>query len=504
MAHQALKRVKDYEGYLLDFEDGSLSGNTDEVIHKQFTEIEWMNKSVGANLAQSTAIRHIVNRTSFPSPYIVFGPPGTGKTSTLVEAVAQIVKLQPKSKVLITVNSNSACDEIGERLIKFVGANKMYRFYSPSFSKKMDRVNKKLKTCSNLKYGYHIQPSSEEIVSYNVIISTLVNAGRLGKVSSNLFDYMFIDECASCSEPYVNIPLSIAMNKGKPFTPSIVLLGDPKQLGQIMRTFHSERFGFNISMMERVMNLPKYKFGKDGFDPRYIVQLTDNFRSHHSILSYSNEQFYNSILKAKQTASIANFAVGWDMLPNKEYPIIFQASWTPSEMEGTSAFNTGDINFVKYYVGSMLKTGINGKRVSPKDIGIISPYAAQREKLREVYPTGVEIGTVEYFQGREKLIIIVTAVRSKTPTVGFLKNEKRLNVALTRAKALLIVIGNPATLSKSKFWRKFIEKCCENKAVKGKVPKWVYDKSQQRPESEEDEDDVVRLEELMNGLEIDE
>lgn len=421
----------------------------------------------------------------------------------MVEAVAQIVKLQPKAKVLITVNSNSACDEIGERLMKFVGYNKMYRLYAPSFSKKMHRVNPKLKTCSNLRYGYHIQPSVQELLSYNVVLSTLVNAGRLKSLPGTPYDYIFVDECASSAEPYVTIPISLAMKKGASFTPLIVLLGDHKQLGQILRTFHSERYGFNISMMERVMGMEKYKFQENSFDPRFIVQLTDNFRSHHSILSYSNKQFYNSILNAKQTERVANFAIGWEHLPNPKFPVIFHASWTKSETDGTSQFNNGDINFVRFYVNNLLKKGINGNKVGAKDIGIISPYAAQRERLLQVYPSGIEIGTVEYFQGREKLIVIVSGVRSKTPTIGFLKNEKRLNVALTRAKALLIVIGNPETLGKNVFWRKFIKMCCENKASTGNIPSWVWQDKKSIPDTEEDEDDVVRLEEMMNGLEMD-
>lgn len=386
--------------------------------------------------------------------------------------------------------------------MKFVGLNKMFRFYSPSFAKKMNRINQKLKPCSNLKYNYHIQPSLQELLSYNVVICTLVNSGRLKGLGSSHFDYIFIDECASSAEPYVNIPISLAISAKEKFRASLVLLGDPKQLGQIMRTFHSERYGFNISTMERVMDMKKYTFGTQGYNPKFIVQLTDNFRSHHSILSFSNNNFYNSILNAKQEAGIANFAIGWPLLPNREFPVIFNSSWTASENEGTSLFNTGDINFIKKYVSSLLKNGIKGKKVSAKDIGIISPYAAQRERLKDIYTNGIEIGTVEYFQGREKLVIILSTVRSKTPTVGFLKNEKRLNVALTRAKALLIVIGNPETLGKNIFWRKFIAMCMDKKACVGKVPSWVHRRGSVLPESEEDEDDAVRLEEMMNGLEL--
>lgn len=380
----------------------------------------------------------------------------------------------------------------------------MFRFYAPSFSTKMERVHPKLKSCSNLKYNYHVQPSMQEIMSYNVIICTLVNSGRMKSLGLH-FDYIFIDECASSAEPYVDIPLMLTMKKGCSFKASVILLGDPKQLGQIMRTHHCERFGFNISMMERVMGLDPYKFNKpNGYNPKFIVQLTDNFRSHHLILGFSNKEFYNSILNAKQLEQVANFAIGWELLPNPKFPVLFQASWAASEADGTSLYNNGDIRFVRRYVGSLLKDGINGKKVSPKDIGIISPYAAQREKLKEIYKNGIEIGTVEYFQGREKLIVIVSTVRSKTATVGFLKNEKRLNVALTRAKALLIVIGNPETLGKNKFWRKFIKMCCEHKGCAGKVPSWVWRDDEVVPVTEEDEDEAIRLEEMMNDMNLDE
>jgi helicase MOV-10 len=292
--------------------------------------------------------------------------------------------------------------------------------------------------------------------------------------------------------------MTLSMKAGEKFKASVILLGDPKQLGQIMRTYHSERYGFNVSLMERVMGMDCYKFP---YDPRFIVQLTDNFRSHVSILDFSNKSFYNSILRAKQVETVANFAIGWDLLPNPKVPVVFHASWRSSELDGTSQFNDGDILIVRSYVKSLLQKGINGKKVSPKDIGIISPYAAQREKFQAIYTNGIEIGTVEYFQGREKLIVIVSSVRSNTPTIGFLKNEKRLNVALTRAKALLIVIGNPETLGKNQFWRGFIEMCCERQATVGKIPGWLRNNNSAQ-DTEEDEDDVVRLEELTNEMNL--
>jgi helicase MOV-10 len=266
----------------------------------------------------------------------------------------------------------------------------------------------------------------------------------------------------------------------------------------------SRRYGFNISMMERIMKLDRYKFSeKTGYNQNFIVQLTDNFRSHMSIIRYSNKEFYNSQLVSCQKPEIANFAIGWKHLPNKDYPVIFQASWRKSEEDGTTLFNYGDLAFTRIYVGRLLVEGINGKKVEPKDIGIISPYSGQREKLKGVFTNGIEIGTVEYFQGREKLIIILSCVRSKTKTIGFLKNEKRLNVALTRAKALLIVIGNPETLGQNKYWRKFITLCHLKNAVVGNVPSWVIKRTKKELKFDEDKDEDIRFEELVNAMMID-
>jgi hypothetical protein len=224
-------------------------------------------------------------------------------------------------------------------------------------------------------------------------------------------------------------------------------------------------------MMERIMGLKKYQYNDlSGFDSKYIVQLRDSFRCHPAILQYSNESFYNSRLISRQKVEIANFALGWKYLPNKECPIIFQANFTESKSNGTSLNNSGEINLVKGYVETLLRDGINGKAVSESDIGVITPYVAQQYELDKIFTNGIEIGTTEYFQGREKLIIIVSSVRSRTQTIGFLKNERRLNVALTRAKALMIVIGNPNTLSKDKFWRGFIEMCRNYNAYVHNIP----------------------------------
>ena len=236
------------------------------------------------------------------------------------------------------------------------------------------------------------------------------------------FDYIFIDECAACMEATALIPISNFGAKDGCITTNIVLLGDPKQLGPILNAIYSEKLGLDMSLMERIMYHSPYI----GNEPKYVMQLVQNFRSHPAILAFSNREFYGGKLVPKLCHVEANFAIGWKKLPNKKFPLIFHSVLGASELAETSHFNEREVDVVDYYVQALLKNGINGKKVLPSDIAIISPYRAQQTKLEEKFQhlSGIEIGTVDYYQGREKKIIILTAVRSQTETVGFLKNEK--------------------------------------------------------------------------------
>jgi superfamily I DNA and/or RNA helicase len=149
------------------------------------------------------------------------------------------VRLLPRAKILVTTNSNSACDEIGNRLLNFIGPNQIYRFYSANFVNRIKEASEKVVRVSNLKSGGHKHPSFEEVMSCNVVLSSLVNCGRLSSISSHHFDFIIVDECASVAEAFVNIPISLVVPG---LAASIVLLGDPKQLGQTVKCFHAERY----------------------------------------------------------------------------------------------------------------------------------------------------------------------------------------------------------------------------------------------------------------------
>lgn len=206
-----------------------------------------------------------------------------------------------------------------------------------------------------------------------------------------------------------------------------------------------------VSLMERIMSKRRYRMNDldKSYDKNYVTQLLDNFRSHPAILQFSNVLFYESKLRAKIGEPERSFGTKWMYLNNKQFPVLFHCVKEPSKIVegGTSSYNDGEIKMVNFYVDLLLNTSIAGNKVSQKDIGIVSPYKAQLNKLRAslLHAPDVEIGTAEYYQGREKKIIIISTVKSRN-SVGFLKNEKRLNVCITRAKSLLILVGNADTL----------------------------------------------------------
>ena len=174
------------------------------------------------------------------------------------------------------------------------------------------------------------------------------------------------------------------------------------------------------------MKLPKYSKNPE-YDRKYITQLVDNFRSHPAILNFPNVQFYDGNLRARADLREISFALNWKLLPNRTFPIILHSAVADCHQEknGFSFFNETEVGIVKFYVEELLENGINNQKVEIDDIGIVSPYKSQRDLLGRALKkyTGIEIGTAEYYQGREKKIIIISTVRSGY-SVGFLKDER--------------------------------------------------------------------------------
>ena len=199
-----------------------------------------------------------------------------------------------------------------------------------------------------------------------------------------------------------------------------------RQLGPVLTSDFASKLGLSVSLLERIMSLPKYS-NNSTYDNNYVVQLLDNYRNHPAILQFSNTEFYDSKLRSKMSKEDKKFTDNFNFLPDKSFPIVFHSVLTPNKIECylTSSYNIGEIKFVKFYVDLLMKIKIGNKNVDEFDIGIVSPYKAQLSRLRETFKNlkNIEIGTAEYYQGREKRIIIITTVRSES-SVGFLKSEK--------------------------------------------------------------------------------
>ena len=483
LQHRACQMAikEDLENKIL-FPDSSTVCN-EKTSHPVDEQFRYFRREIETNEKQQIAVKHITLGTSRPSPYLVFGPPGTGKTFTIVESIKQIWKTQPRTRILACTPSNSAADLIAERLLEHLPAGDILRFNAAS--RNYMNIPEKVKpTCNfNGSTGQFVFPPKEDIMKYRIVISTLITAGRLASASLPVghFSHVIVDEAGHAIEPELLICVAGILNVDPHVSGGcgqLVLAGDPKQLGPILRSPFAIKYGLDKSLLERYMiDQPVYY---KPYDERIITKLLNNYRSHPAILELPNHLFYDGELNVFADPLMRESLCDWEKLPSKDFPIIFHGiiGRDMREERSPSFFNPEEVSVVHDYVKSLLQKK-RGIKVNPKDIGIISPYRKQVQKIQKLMKSkqwgDIQIGSVEEFQGQERKIIIVSTVRSDPEylsldmdfKLGFLKNPKRFNVTLTRAKALLIVIGNPVTLSHDDNWKKFIHYCRENKAYVG-------------------------------------
>ncbi|XP_078409442.1 RNA helicase Mov10l1-like [Cetorhinus maximus] len=428
------------------------------------------------NEYQRSAVKRILRGECRPTPYILFGPPGTGKTVTILEAILQIHFTLPDSRILGSAPSNSAADLLCLRL------------HESNLLKKGDMVRVNA-TCRPGEYIPEIvqlySKDGEDLwdaARYRIIISTCSTAGLFYQIGlrTGHFTHVFVDEAGQASEPECLIPLLLVSEEDG----QIVLAGDPMQLGPIIKSRIATAYGLPISLLERLMTRPSYSrdetFGAFGsYNPLLVTKLVNNYRSHSSLLDLPSKLFYHQELKMCSDQSVVNKFCNWEKLPRKGFPIIFHGLRGNEMREGSnpSWFNPKEAVQVMRYCCLLAKHCTNP--VQPSEIGVIAPYQKQVQKirilLRSGYLSDIKVGSVEEFQGQEKLVIIVSTVRSSEENLcedtryvlGFLSNPKRFNVAITRAKALLIVVGNPHILLKDPCWGAFLEYCVVNDAYVG-------------------------------------
>jgi helicase MOV-10 len=486
LQHRALEMIRNHGGG-----DHLFPCKHTTVPLKNVTITSWYNHYLKGNPEQQQAVQNIVSGTSYPAPYLIFGPPGTGKTVTVVEAVTQLYHLnKPNGHLLICAPSNAAADEVAKRLIisdkGHIPDKDILRIYASSYNPK--NIPEQLKKCSNYTDDFYY-PSKEIIMKYAVVVATLTTAGRLvtGGIPSGHFTHLFIDESGHAVEPEALIPIAGLFTSEKEkykLLGQIVLAGDPKQLGPLLRSPVAIALGLGMSLLERLMNqcdLYKKDEGREVYNPAVLTKLVQNFRSHKTILALPNKQFYDMELQACGNTELTSLACDWIGLPKKGFPLIFHGVKGKDQREGNSPsyFNIQEADVVMRYVEHLLADRFRGRKLLQGDIGIITPYRKQVEKIKKLFKKkkwdDITVGSVEEFQGQERLVIIISTVRSTIALLeedykfqlGFLRNPKRFNVALTRSKALLITVGDPDVLQCDVCWRELIFFCKDNGGYKG-------------------------------------
>ena len=442
---------------------------------------------------------------------IVHGPPGTGKTTTLVEAINET--LMRESQVLVCAQSNMAVDWISEKLVdrginvlrignptrvndKMLGFTYERRFESHPDYPQLWAIRKAIRELrKNRKKGsenYHqkmdrlksraaeieIRINSELFGEARVIACTLVgSAHRL--LEGMKFGTLFIDEAAQALEAACWIPMKRASR--------VILAGDHCQLPPTVKSIAALRAGLGKTLMERIAENK----------PEVVTLLKIQYRMNDEIMRFSSDWFYGGKVESApqiKYRSVLDYdhPITWIDTSNEENQITIEGEDSPEDSASTSSSasasnQNSDLNFKEQFVGESFGrinkaeaeltlltlaeyfTKISKRRVLEEriDVGIISPYRAQVQYLKKLikkyeffkpYRRLISVNTVDGFQGQERDVILISLVRSNDEgQIGFLKDLRRMNVAMTRARMKLIILGNKDTMTKHPFYKKLWE-----------------------------------------------
>jgi len=395
--------------------------------------------------------------------------------------VYQLARHKDNPKILLVAPSNDAADILVERLASCFPPSELRRLLA--FSRSIDTVSPIVR--EYVEDNASPESQLKAILSSRIIVSTVNLAARFSflGVPAGHFNVLCVDEAGHATEPEV-VSVASSLMDFDPHNPNVgqmILAGDPKQLGPLITSDICRKFGMNTSYMERLMTQHDvYGRKNEKYPSDLLTKLVRNYRSHPSVLKLPNEMFYDGELECCGDKMTTHSMAKWEHLPSKGFPVVFHAVHGENLREGSSPswFNPQEAQQVVLYVNMLMKE--TRPALKPDDIGIITPYQRQAQKIRLALETqnisDIKVGSVEAFQGQERRCIIVSTVRAEAEHVssdlrynlGFVANEKRFNVAVTRAKTLLIVIGNPRVLALDKEnWLPFLCYCKDNQSWQG-------------------------------------
>ncbi|KAL6997824.1 putative RNA helicase sde3 [Sarracenia purpurea var. burkii] len=305
-------------------------------------------------------------------PYVIHGPPGTGKTVTIIEAILQLYTGRKGAHVLICAPSNSAANHIMEKHLceKKVEIEENDILRLNAITRPFDDTKPDFHRCCFFEESGFKCPELKDLTRYRIIISTYMSASLLYSegIMPGHFSHIFLDEAGQASEPETMIPISHLCWRGT----VVVLAGDPKQLGPVINSRDAETCGLGKSYLARLFECELYDIGNENF----ITTLVWNYRCHPEILYLPSKLFYNGELIAIKDGS----SMIWvDLLPNREFPVLFIGIQGCNEGEGNnpSWFNRFEVSKVVEIVKKLTdKRGLSGE-----DIGVITPYRQQVLKL---------------------------------------------------------------------------------------------------------------------------
>ncbi|KAI3413943.1 Helicase MOV-10 [Globodera pallida] len=398
-------------------------------------------------------------------PFILHGPPGTGKTTTLVEACRLLEEEDDHAKILVCTPSNTAADLFAYELIHVAGVKPTSVFRLNALTHPTSELKEALKDIVFMKPNNEMVnqfgiPPVKELMQYRIVVCTLLCSTYLALGGmKDQFSHIIVDEAGQASELDTLVPI-VGLLGGK--GAKVVLAGDPRQLGPVEMIEYFKKNGISSSLIERYETNPNYRN-----DPRIITLLRANYRSHPSIIEVPSRLFYNNELHVPADAQRRDSLATWKALPKQGFPIFWHHVNTPEEKEldGHSYSNKGEMAVVHDYI----KRVCTELCVKPSDIGVVAPYNYQMRRLRRLLGDEhkeVTVDTVERYQGSQRRVIIISTVRNnEKDALGFMMSDKRFNTVITRAEELLIIVGNAKVMMKDPSWKEMIDYCRKNEAT---------------------------------------
>ncbi len=461
-----------------------------------------VGKSVSnLNEYQSKAVGKILSANELS---IVHGPPGTGKTTTLIQAIKALIK-QENQKILVVAPSNTAVDLLSEKLSE-EGLN-VLRVGNPTrvserlqrltleakmaehdYLKETKRLKKQAMEFKNMAHKYkksfgkserdqrkalfdeahkimkEVANTEQYIIDditskTQVVTATLVGANHY-TIRNLEYNTVVIDEAGQALEPACWIPILKAKK--------VILAGDHCQLSPTIKSNEAAKNGLSETLLEKCIKL----------HPEAVTLLEEQYRMNESIMGYSSRVFYEDKLKAHQS-------VAKSLLFEHDSPLLFidtAGCGFEEKLEGTSSTNPDEAVFVFKHIHLFINE-LDSKHTLGNfpSIAVISPYKQQINLLKtqfehspdlQKYKENISVNTIDSFQGQERDIVYISLTRSNDKgEIGFLSDIRRMNVAMTRARKKLVVIGDSATLGQHSFYADFID-YAEKKG--GYVSAWEF------------------------------